>query len=101
MVPVHGISWDDRKRRSVSAIATAAALLVGAGALATVAAREHAPRLRDRACATGPGCSRGRGGRRILGGHVQEHIALINAVVADVPASAVADLEASPGVSPR
>ncbi len=37
MVPVHGISWDDRKRRSVSAMATATALMLSAGALATTA----------------------------------------------------------------
>ena len=35
MGPVHGISWDDRKRRTVSALAAATAVMLSAGALAT------------------------------------------------------------------
>jgi serine protease AprX len=107
MDPVQGISWDDRKRRTVGAIATATALLLSAGALATSA---HASTLTPAAHANAhlvsvivraqPG-----GGAAAdqqitsVGGHVQQHIGLINAVVADVPAGAVAQLEASASVA--
>jgi serine protease AprX len=107
MDPVQGISWDDRKRRTVGAIATATALLLSAGALATSA---HASTLTPAAHTNAhlvsvivraqPG-----GGAAAdqqitsLGGHVQQHIGLINAVVADVPASTVAQLEASAAVA--
>jgi serine protease AprX len=106
MDPVQGISWDDRKRRTVGAMATATALLLGAGAFATTA---HATALTTTAHARAhlvsvivrdqPGDGAAADQEiAALGGHVQQHIGLINAVVADVPASAVAQLEASAAV---
>ena len=100
MVPVHGISWDDRKRRSVSAMATATALMLSAGALATTAhaaAGAHLVSVIVRAQPAGAAAA----DQEIssLGGVVQQHISLINAIVAEVPAGAVADLEASPAVA--
>jgi len=106
MDPVQGISWDDRKRRTVGAMATATALLLGAGAFATTA---HATALTTTAHANAhlvsvivrdqPGDGAAADQQiAALGGHVQQHIGLINAVVADVPASAVAQLEASAAV---
>ena len=98
MAPVHGISWDDRKRRAVGAIATAAALLAGAGAVATTAhASTHFVSVIVRA-------QPGQGAAAVaavtqFGGRVEQHIALVNAVVADVPADAVPDLETSRAVA--
>jgi serine protease AprX len=107
MDPVQGISWDDRKRRTVSVIATATALLLSAGALATSA---HANTLTTAAPANAHLVSvivRAQPAQvaaadqqiTSLGGHVEQHIGLINAVVADVPAGAVAQLEASTSVA--
>ena len=100
MVPVHGISWDDRKRRSVSAVATATALMLSAGALATTAhaaADTHLVSVIVRAQAAGTAAA----DQEItsLGGLVQQHISLINAIVAEVPAGAVPELEANPAVA--
>jgi serine protease AprX len=98
MAPVQGISWDDRKRRTVTAMATATALLLSAGALATTAhADSHLVSVIVRAqpseiVAADQDIT-------ALGGHVEQHISLINAVVADVPAGAVAELETSPAVA--
>jgi serine protease AprX len=109
MAPVQGISWDDRKRRSVGAIAaaTATALLLSAAALTTTA---HANALTTTAHASTHLVSvivRAQAGAGAaadeqiasVGGHVQQHIGLINAVVADVPAGAVPQLEASAAVA--
>jgi serine protease AprX len=99
MVPVHGISWDDRKRRSVSAVATATALMLSAGALATTAhaAGTHLVSVIVRAQPAEAAAA----DQEItsLGGLVQQHISLINAIVAEVPAGAVAELEANPAVA--
>jgi len=100
MVPVHGISWDDRKRRSVSAMATATALMLSAGALATTAraaADTHLVSVIVRAQPAGTAAA----DQEItsLGGVVQQHISLINAIVAEVPAGAVPELEANPAVA--
>ena len=98
MSPVHGISWDDRKRRTVSALAAATVVLLSACGLAITAdAGTHLVSVIVRA-------QPGQGGvadQQItaLGGHVQQQIALINAVVADVPAAAVQELETSQAVA--
>ena len=98
MAPVHGISWDDRKRRTVSALASATAVLLSAGALATTAhADAHLVSVIVRAQPAGTAAA----DQEItsLGGTVQEHISLINATVADVPADAVPELETSGAVA--
>ena len=98
MAPVHGISWDDRKRRTVTAGATAAALMLSAGALATTAhADTHLVSVIVRAQPTEGGAADQQ--ITALGGHIQQHISLINAIVATVPASSVPELEASPAVA--
>ena len=98
MAPVHGISWDDRKRRSVSAIASAAAVMVSAGALATTAhASSHLVSVIVRA-QPGQGAAADQQVTS-LGGQIERHIALINAAVADVPANTVPELDASPAVA--
>jgi serine protease AprX len=96
MGTVHGISWDDRKRRTVGAMAVA--VLLTAGVFATpvrAASRSVSVVVRaqpgDIAVAEQLVTS--------LGGHVQQRIGLINAVVADVPASGVPELGASPAVA--
>jgi hypothetical protein len=94
MAPVHGISWDDRKRRAVGAFATAAALLAGAGAVAATAhAGTHFVSVIVRA-QPGQGVAAAAAVAQ-FGGRVEQHIALVNALVADVPADAVPDLETS------
>jgi serine protease AprX len=98
MGPVHGISWDDRKRRTVSALATATAVLLSAGALATtVHADSHLVSVVVRAQPAESAAA----DQEIasLGGHIQQHINLINATVAEVPASAVPELETSGAVA--
>jgi serine protease AprX len=98
MTPVQGISWDDRKRRTVSAMATAVAVVLSAGALTTAAhASAHLVSVIVRA-QSGQGAAADQQVMS-LGGHIQEHISLINAVVADVPANAVPELEASAAVA--
>ena len=100
MVPVHGISWDDRKRRSVSAMATATALMLSAGALATTAhaaADTHLVSVIVRAQPAGTAAANQE--ITSLGGVVQQHISLINAIVAEVPAGSLAELEANPAVA--
>jgi serine protease AprX len=107
MDPVQGISWDDRKRRTAGAMATATALLLSAGALATsahantlpVAAHANVHLVSVIVRAQPGGGATADQQITSLGGHVQQHIGLINAVVADVPASAVAQLEASAAVA--
>jgi serine protease AprX len=107
MDPVQGISWDDRKRRTVGAMATATALLLSAGALATSAhantltAASHTNAHLVSVIVRAQPAAVAAADQQItfLGGHVQEHIGLINAVVADVPASAVPQLEASAAVA--
>jgi serine protease AprX len=100
MVPVHGISWDDRKRRSVSAVATATALMLSAGALATTAHAATDTHLVSVIVRAQP--AETTAADQVitsLGGSVQQHISLINAIVAEVPAGAVAELEANPAVA--
>ncbi|MFI5285070.1 MAG: S8 family serine peptidase [Candidatus Dormibacteria bacterium] len=98
MAPVHGISWDDRKRRTVTAAATAAALMLSAGALATTAhADTHLVSVIVRAQPTEGAAADQQ--ITALGGHIQQHISLINAIVATVPASSVPELEASSAVA--
>ena len=100
MVPVHGISWDDRKRRSVSAMATATALMLSAGALATTARAAGDTHLVSVIVRAEP-AETAAAGQEItsLGGRIQQHISLINAIVAAVPAGAIPELEANPAVS--
>jgi len=99
MAPVHGISWDDRKRRTVGAMATATAVLLSAGALATTAhaADTHLVSVIVRAQPAETAAADQQ--ITALGGHVQQHISLINAVVAQVPADAVPALETSQAVA--
>ncbi len=100
MAPVHGISWDDRKRRSVSAMATATALMLSAGALATTAHAAAGTNLVSVIVRAQP-TDIAAADQEItsLGGHIQQHISLINAIVADVPAGAVPELETNPAVA--
>src|SRR6202140_2352903 len=99
MAPVHGISWDDRKRRTVSAMVAAVAVLLSAGALTTAArANPHLISVIVRAL-PGQGAAADQQVTS-LGGHIQQHISLINAVVAEVPADAVPELNASTAVAP-
>jgi serine protease AprX len=99
MAPVHGISWDDRKRRTVAAMATAAAVMLSAGALATTAhaADTHLVSVIVRAQPAETAAADQQ--ITALGGRVQQHISLINAVVAQVPADAVPELESSQAVA--
>jgi serine protease AprX len=98
MAPVHGISWDDRKRRVVSAMATAVAVLLSAGALTTAA--HPSARLVSVIVRALPGQGAAADQQVVsLGGHIQQQISLINAVVAEVPADAVPELSASQGVA--
>ncbi|MFZ0180627.1 MAG: S8 family serine peptidase [Candidatus Dormiibacterota bacterium] len=98
MAPVHGISWDDRKRRTVSAMVAAVAVLLSAGALTTAA---HAnPHLVSVIVRVQPGQGAAADQQiTSLGGHIQQHISLINAVVAEVPSDAVPELNASTAVA--
>jgi serine protease AprX len=98
MDPVHGISWDDRKRRTVSAMVAAVAVLLSTGALTTaVHASPHLVSVIVRA-QPGEGAAADQQVTS-LGGHIQQHISLINAVVAEVPADAVPELNASTAVA--
>lgn len=98
MAPVHGISWDDRKRRTVSAMVAAVAVLLSAGAMTTAA---HAnPHLVSVIVRVQPGQGAAADQQiTSLGGHIQQHISLINAVVAAVPSDAVPELNASTAVA--
>ncbi len=98
MGPVHGISWDDRKRRTVSALAAATAVMLSAGALATTV---HADSRLVSVVVRAQPAESAAADQEItsLGGHIQQHINLINATVAEVPASAVPELETSGAVA--
>ena len=100
MAPVHGISWDDRKRRVVGAMATASALTLSAGALATTAHAAADTHLVSVIVRAQPAeITTADQDITSLGGHVEQHVALINAVVADVPADALAQLSADQAVA--
>jgi serine protease AprX len=98
MAVVHGISWDDRKRRTVSALAVATAILLGAGAFATTA--RAATRFVSVIVRAQP-AEAAAADQLVtsLGGQVQRRISLINAVVADVPANALPELRASAAIA--
>ena len=98
MTAADGISWDDRKRRAVGAIATAASMLLAAGALSAVV--QAAPQFVSVIVRAQPGM--GADANQAVtsaGGHVEQTIGLINAVVAEVPTTHVQDLSASAGVA--
>jgi serine protease AprX len=98
MAAANGISWDDRKRRTVSAMATATAVLLSAGALTTAVRAD--PHLVSVIVRAHP--AEGAVADQLvtsLGGQIQQHISLINAVVANVPTSAVPELCASSAVA--
>src|SRR5579862_5339972 len=98
MAPVQGISWDDRKRRTVTAMAAGAAALLTAGTFAT--AVHAAPRMASVIVRAEPGQGAAAGQDiTALGGQVTNQIPLINAAVADVPANMVPSLSTAPGVS--
>src|ERR1700722_2151084 len=98
MKAADGISWDDRKRRTVTAVATATAMVLTAGAFATSA--HAAPRMVSVIVRAAPGDSSAAAQLvTSLGGHVDQQITLINALVANVPSTAVAQLTASPDVA--
>jgi serine protease AprX len=98
MAPVHGISWDDRKRRTITAMAAGAAALLTASTFAT--AVHAAPRMVSVIVRALPGQGAAADqGITTVGGRVTNQIPLINAVIADVPANAVPELGASPGVA--
>jgi serine protease AprX len=100
MAPVQGISWDDRKRRVVGALATATALTLSAGALATTAHAAGDTHLVSVIVRAQPAeLAAADQDIASLGGHVEEHVSLINAVVADVPADALAQLGAEAAVA--
>jgi serine protease AprX len=98
MAFVHGISWDDRKRRTVSVMATATALMLTTAAFATSV---HAtPNMVSVIVRAQPG--QGAVADQDItsfGGHVTQQIGLINSVVADVPSTSVPELRASSGVA--
>ncbi|HEY6469737.1 MAG TPA: S8 family serine peptidase [Candidatus Dormibacteraeota bacterium] len=98
MKAADGISWDDRKRRTVTAVATATAMVLTAGAFATSA--HAAPRMVSVIVRAQPGDAAAADQLvTSLGGHVDQQIALINSLVADVPATALPQLNASPHVA--
>src|SRR5579872_6056011 len=98
MIAADGISWDDRKRRTITAVATATAMVLNAGAFATSA--HAAPRIVSVIVRAQPGDAAAAGQLvTSLGGQVTQQITLINALVADVPASALPQLNASPDVA--
>ena len=98
MTAADGISWDDRKRRAVGAIATAASMLLAAGALSAVV--QAAPQFVSVIVRAQPGMStEADQAVTSAGGHVEQTIGLINAVVAEVPTTHVQDLSASTGVA--
>lgn len=98
MKAADGISWDDRKRRTVTAVATATAMVLTAGAFATSA--HAAPRMDSVIVRAAPGDAAAAAQVvTSLGGHVDQQIALINSLVADVPATAIPQLSASPDVA--
>src|SRR5580698_7827355 len=98
MKAADGISWDDRKRRTVTAVATATAMVLTAGAFATSA--HAAPRMVSVIVRAAPG--EGAAAAQLvtsLGGQVDQQITLINALVADVPSTALSQLRASADVA--
>jgi serine protease AprX len=98
VIAADGISWDDRKRRTVMAVATATAVLLSAGAFATSA--HAAPRMVSVIVRAHPGeVAAADQLVTSLGGRVDQQIALINSVVADVPATALPALSDSPDVA--
>jgi subtilisin family serine protease len=98
MKAADGISWDDRKRRTVTAMAAATAVVLSGGAFATSV--DAAPRMVSVIVRAAPGESAAAGQLvTSLGGHVDQQFALINSLVADVPATSVAELTASPDVA--
>ncbi len=98
MAVVHGISWDDRKRRTVSVMATAAAVMLTTAAFATGV--HAAGPMSSVIVRAEPGqAAAANQDITTLGGHVTQQIGLINAVVADVPSNAVPELRASAGVA--
>jgi serine protease AprX len=98
MIAADGISWDDRKRRTITAVATATAMVLTAGAFATSA--HAAPRMVSVIVRAQPGEDAAADQLvTSLGGQVTQQISLINALVADVPASALPQLNASPDVA--
>jgi serine protease AprX len=98
MVPVHGISWDDRKRRTVGVMATATAVLLTAGTFATTV--HAASPMVSVIVRAQPGQSTAADQEiTTLGGHVEQQIGLINATVADVPQDTLSELSASSPVA--
>jgi serine protease AprX len=98
MAPVHGISWDDRKRRTVTAMAGVTAVLLTAGTFATTV--HAASPLESMIVRAQPGqVAAAEQDVTALGGQVTAQIGLINAVVADVPADTIRELSASAGVA--
>ncbi len=98
MKAADGISWDDRKRRTVTAVATATAMVLTAGAFAT-SAHAASPMVSVIVRAAPGDSSAAAQLVTSLGGHVDQQIALINALVADVPSTSLAQLNASPDVA--
>jgi serine protease AprX len=98
MKAADGISWDDRKRRTVTAAATATAMVLTAGAFATSA--HAAPRMVSVIVRAQPGEATAAAELvTALGGSVGQQIALVNSMAATVPATAVSALSASPDVA--
>src|SRR5580700_8579975 len=98
MAPVQGISWDDRKRRTVTAMAAGAVALLTASTFAT--AVHAAPRMDSVIVRAQPGQSAAADQDiTAVGGQVTQQISLINAAVANVPANEVVELSTAPGVA--
>jgi serine protease AprX len=108
---VHGISWNDRKSRSVAlsiswddrkrrvALAMAAAMCAASLGGAVVSAVTAVPRMLSVVVRAEPGAL--PTATRLLeelGGRVERHIGLINGVVADLPSGALPALRASASV---
>jgi len=95
---VQSISWDDRKRRAAVAMAGAMCATLSAGAVAsTLSAKSQLVSVVLRA---EPGQLQAADATvASFGGRVERDIALINGVVAEVPAGSMASLAASPAVA--
>ena len=112
MTPAYGISWDDRKTRSVSlsiswddrkrrvASAVSAAMFAAFAASAVTTAVAAAPHLLSVIVRANPG-QQASAEQLVgsLGGQVVQHIDLINGLVAKVPSGALPALAASGAVA--
>lgn len=94
----HSISWDDRKRRVAGAMAATMCAVAFAGAVSS--ALYAVPHLVSVVVRAEPGqVAAADGVLTSLGGEVEQHIGLINSVVAQVPTGALPALSAAPSIA--